>query len=466
MLSKKILIVEDNENMRDALKLIVTNMQLSVDTAVDGKDGFDKAASNSYDLIISDMRMPNVDGLKFLKMLKVAGINTPLTFITAYGTINNAVEALKLGAFDYILKPFSAEAIEELIKRALMLNKDSYKNETKENKDNIFMSSFMADIYAFAADIAKTDITVLITGSSGTGKDVLAQFIHKNSNRASGPFVAINCAAIPDNLMESELFGFEKGAFTGADSSKMGKFELANKGTLLLDEIGEMPLHLQAKLLRAIEEREVERLGTNKKIKLDIHIIATTNKDLKEEVRAGKFREDLYYRLNGINIELPALRGRIDDILALANYFLEQYSKMYSKGEKKLSHEAVQAIIRYEWPGNIRELKHTMERAVILSRENEINVKDLFLHGLTFSTKSNSVFSSNGDEKPINDKPIVDKSIADVEKELILNTLKKHNGNRTKTAEVLGITVRTLRNKLNEFKKEGINVDEYIKNQA
>jgi len=233
-------------------------------------------------------------------MLKVAGINTPLTFITAYGTINNAVEALKLGAFDYILKPFSAEAIEELIKRALMLNKDSYKNETKENKDNIFMSSFMADIYAFAADIAKTDITVLITGSSGTGKDVLAQFIHKNSNRASGPFVAINCAAIPDNLMESELFGFEKGAFTGADSSKMGKFELANKGTLLLDEIGEMPLHLQAKLLRAIEEREVERLGTNKKIKLDIHIIATTNKDLKEEVRAGKFREDLYYRLNGI----------------------------------------------------------------------------------------------------------------------------------------------------------------------
>jgi two-component system response regulator FlrC len=461
MLNKKILIVEDNENMRDALKLIVTNMQVAVDTAVDGNDGFDKAVSNNYDLIISDMRMPNIDGLRFLKMLRVAGIDTPLTFITAYGTIDNAVEALKMGAFDYILKPFSADAVEELIKRTLLLNKDLCQSETKENKDNIFMSSFMADIYALAADIAKTDITILITGSSGTGKDVLARFIHKNSNRSSGPFVAINCAAIPENLIESELFGFEKGAFTGADSSKMGKFELANKGTLLLDEIGEMPLHLQAKLLRVIEEREVERLGTNKKNKLDIHIIATTNRDLKEEVRAGNFREDLYYRLNGINIELPSIRGRGEDILALANYFLVQYSKLYSKGEKKLSREATEAILRYEWPGNIRELKHTMERAVILSRENEINVKDLFLHGLTFSNNSNNMCSANQ-----NDKPIVDKSIADVEKELILNTLKKHNGNRTKTAEVLGITVRTLRNKLNEFKKEGINVDEYMKNQA
>lgn len=461
MLNKKILIVEDNENMRDALKMIVDNMKLIVDTASDGKEGFDKATANCYDLIISDMRMPNLDGLTMLKMLKVAGITTPVTFITAYGTIDNAVEALKIGAFDYILKPFSADVIEELIRRALSINSGKIMVEDDENKNNVFMSSFMANIYSFAADIAKTDITVLITGSSGTGKDVLAQFIHKNSKRASGSFVAINCAAIPENLIESELFGFEKGAFTGAEVSKAGKFELANKGTLMLDEIGEMPIHLQAKLLRVIEEKEVERLGANKKQKLDIRIIATTNRDLKEEVQSGRFREDLYYRLNGVNIELPSLKALKEDIISLSNFFLEKYRKLYSKREKNFSSEAINALLSYEWPGNIRELKHTVERAVILSKEKDITVKDLFLHGLTFSNKNENVVKSNS-----NDEIIVDKSIADVEKELILNTLKKHNGNRTKTAEVLGITVRTLRNKLNEFKKEGLDIEEFIKNQA
>jgi two-component system response regulator FlrC len=459
MSDNKILIVEDNDNMREALKMIVEKMKFDVDTANDGKEGFDKATSNEYDLIISDMRMPNIDGLSFLKMLKVAGINTPLTFITAYGTIENAVEALKLGAVDYILKPFSAEAIEELINRALTLNNKQKNNKVDNSKDVVFMSSFMANIYAFASDIAKTDITVLITGASGTGKDMLARFIHNNSNRNSGPFVAINCAAIPENLIESELFGFEKGAFTGADSSKIGKFELANKGTLLLDEIGEMPLHLQAKLLRVIEEREVERLGTNKKVKLDLRIIATTNRDLQNEVRQGTFREDLFYRINGINIELPSLKGLKEDIIALSNFFLDKYSKLYSKRAKNLSSDAINALLNYDWPGNIRELKHTIERAVILSRNDEIIAKDLFLHGLTFSNKE-----IKGYENEDNDNKIYssDKSIAEVERDLILNTLKKHRGNRTKTAEVLGITVRTLRNKLNEFKKEGIDIEEII----
>lgn len=461
MLNKKILIVEDNENMRDALKMIVENMNFLVDTAVDGKEGFDKATSNKYELIISDMRMPNLDGLSMLKMLKVAGVTAPITFITAYGTIDNAVEALKLGAFDYILKPFSAEAIEELIKRALAVSDNKINTEQDKHKDYIFMSSSMAKIYAFAADIANTDITVLITGNSGTGKDALAQFIHSKSKRSGGPFIAINCAAIPDSLIESELFGFEKGAFTGADNSKTGKFELANKGTLLLDEIGEMPLHLQAKLLRVIEEKEVERLGTNKKVKLDIRIIATTNRDLKEEVQSGNFREDLYYRLNGINIELPSLKGLKEDIIALSNFFLEKYAKLYNKKQKKMTSDAIKALINYDWPGNIRELKHTMERALILSKGSEINVKDLFLHGLTFSNKSEEAINTNS-----SDNIIVDKSIADVEKELILNTLKKHRGNRTEAAAILGITVRTLRNKLNEFKKEGIDIDGFMKNQA
>jgi two-component system response regulator FlrC len=320
------------------------------------------------------------------------------------------------------------------------------------------MSSSIANIYAFAADISNTDITILITGNSGTGKDMLAQFIHSKSKRGVGPFIAINCAAIPDNLIESELFGFEKGAFTGADSSKTGKFELANKGTLLLDEIGEMPLHLQAKLLRVIEEKEVEKLGTNKKIKLDIRIIATTNRDLKEEVQSGNFREDLYYRLNGINIELPSLKGLKEDIISLSNFFLEKYAKLYNKGQKKLSSDAQKVLINYDWPGNIRELKHTMERAVILSRGSEVNTKDLFLHGLTLSSQNGNALIVKS-----TDNIIVDKSIADMEKELILNTLKKHRGNRTEAAEVLGITVRTLRNKLNEFKKEGIDIDEFIK---
>ena len=218
---------------------------------------------------------------------------------------------------------------------------------------------------------------------------------------------------------------------------------------------------MQAKLLRVIEAREVERLGANKKQKLDIRIIATTNRELREEVQSGRFREDLYYRLNGINIELPSLKGLKEDILSLSNYFLEKYTRLYSKREKKFSSEAINALLSYEWPGNIRELKHTVERAVILSKEREVTVKDLFLHGLTFSKKNENNAKSNN-----NDENIVDKSIADVEKELILNTLKKHNGNRTKTAEVLGITVRTLRNKLNEFKKEGLDIDEFIKNQA
>ncbi|MDY6821898.1 MAG: sigma-54 dependent transcriptional regulator [Deferribacterota bacterium] len=454
MKSKKILIVDDNDNMRKALSIIVNNMNFEAETAIDGDDAFEKATKNYYDMIISDMKMPKVDGLTLLKMLNTAGIKTPIAFITAYGTIANAVESLKLGASDYILKPFSAEVIEQLINRTLSVNE--CKKNYKELEGPLFISpASVAEIFALASDLSKTDVTILITGASGTGKDILAEYIHKNSDRSNYPFIAINCAAIPDNLIESELFGYEKGAFTGAESTKKGKFELANNGTILLDEIGEMPFHLQAKLLRVIEEREVERLGSTKKIKLNVRIIATTNRDLRQEVKNGAFREDLFYRLNVINIELPSLKGRKKDILEFSKFFVNKFASHYNKKVKNLSADAENVLINYDWPGNIRELKHTIERAVILSKSEVITKDNLFLHGITFGHKEQVIERNDEDI-------LVDKPISEVEKELILNTLSKYNGNRTKTANALGITVRTLRNKINEYRENGIDVDRYI----
>lgn len=477
MIGKHILIVEDNESVRDALILIIKKMDLNVDTAEDGKMGFEKASKKYYDLIISDMRMPHVDGLAMLKLLNTAGIKVPVAFITAYGTVENAVESLKIGAFDYLLKPFSAEAIEELVKRVFSISETKVVN--REKKVPMFMNSFMATIFSFAEDIAKTDVTVLITGASGTGKDVLSEFIHQKSTRAKGPYIAVNCAALPDSLIESELFGYEKGAFTGADIKKPGKFELAHQGTILLDEIGEFPLHLQAKVLRAIEEKEIEKLGSIRKFKVDTRIIATTNRDLKQEVKKGNFREDLYYRLNVINIELPSLKDRKNDIMEMALFFIDKYSKLYVKKIKKLNDMAKDVLISYDWPGNIRELEHTIERAVILSKDSLISERDLFLHGITFQPScggfpnymqpyqttqpciSNTLNNGSDDERAGSVNTSSDRSIAEVERELILNTLKKYGGNRTKTAEVLGITVRTLRNKLNEYKSNGLNIDSY-----
>lgn len=470
--NKKILIVDDDDNMREALKETVKRMGLAVETAENGREGFEKASSRPYDLIISDMRMPEIDGLSMFNMIRSSGIETPVCFITAFGTVSNAVEALKLGASDYILKPFPPEAIEELIRRTFEIESLTKGGKRKKNKA-VFRSAFMARLFALAKDVADSEATVLITGESGTGKEVLARYIHDNSSRADGPFVAVNCAAIPENLIESELFGFEKGAFTGAINRKAGKFELADGGTILLDEIGEVPIHLQAKLLRVLQEREVERLGSIRPDKINVRILATTNRDLKKEVSTGNFREDLFYRLNVIAIELPPLRERREDVRELAEFFMTKYAEINRKGSCSLGEKALQALIDYDWPGNVRELEHTVERAVVLCRDKVISERDLFLHGITIkqfllesdfqkempaamkTPASNESETKEEQIKSTHSVPSVGVTIAEMERELILKTLDEVGGNRTKAADLLGITVRTLRNKLNEYRESG-----------
>lgn len=471
---RSILIVEDDDNMRSALTETVKRMGISVDTASDGGEGFDKVMKKRYDLIISDIRMPKIDGLKMYEMIKAAGINTPVCFITAFGTVENAVRALKDGAFDFIIKPFPLEAIEEMIRRVFEISKNIVKPDVNKPKF-IFKNKYMEELFNIAKEIAPTEATVLITGESGTGKEVIARFIHENSNR-KGEYVAINCAAIPESLIESELFGYEKGAFTGAVNRKPGKFELADGGTLLLDEIGEVPLNLQAKLLRVLQEKEIERLGGTVKQKVNVRIIATTNRDLKDEVKKGTFREDLFYRLNVINIELPPLRKRKEDILSIANFFVRKYAEINHKPVKEFSKETESALLSYSWPGNVRELEHTIERAVILSKDKVITPKDLFLHGITydnryleaekddFSFDEDENINSN-EEKEVKSSPLnitTGMTISKMEQELILKTLKEVNGNRTKAAEMLGITVRTLRNKLQEYKSKGVDLSDIL----
>jgi len=460
---RNILIVDDDDNMQSALLETVKRLGFDVDTASDGSEGFDMAMKKTYDLIISDIRMPKVDGLKMYEMLKSAGIHTPICFITAYGTVDNAIKALKEGAFDFIIKPFPLNVIEEMISRVFEIQ--DVKHSKKEGEVNlIFKSKFMEEVFNIAKDIAPTEATVLITGESGTGKEVVAKFIHENSKR-KGQFIAINCAAIPESLIESELFGYEKGAFTGAINKKPGKFELADGGTLLLDEIGEVPLNLQAKLLRVLQEKEIERLGSTTKQKINVRIIATTNRNLKDEVEKGNFREDLYYRLNVINIELPPLRKRKEDIMAMSSFFIKKYSEINSKPLKELSQETVNHLLNYDWPGNVRELEHTIERAVILSKEKYITPRDLFLHGITFNDTLSSeqkiqsrAYENNIHEEHDNIKLEAGVTISQMEQELILKTLREVDGNRTKAAELLGITVRTLRNKLNEYREKGIDL--------
>lgn len=469
-MSKKILLVDDDDNMRHAMQATIERMGIDVVCADNGKEALDIALKEPFDLIISDIRMPVMDGETFFRILRSSGIATNVCFVTAYGTIDSAVKLIKEGAFDYILKPFAPEVIEELVKRAFELS-ETIKSSV-EDKKTIFRSPYMSQIFSIARDVADSEATILITGESGTGKEVLARYIHEHSKR-KGDFIAINCAAIPESLIESELFGYERGAFTGAINRKEGKFELANGGTLLLDEIGEIPLNLQAKLLRVLQEKEIERLGSTRKQKVDVRIIATTNRNLKDEVAKGNFREDLFYRLNVINIELPPLRDRKEDIEPLTLFFIEKYCHINNRPLKKLTKQASDILFNYDWPGNVRELEHTIERAVILSKDQYITPINLFIHGITLNSYTEYLSTKDSEnnwevvthEMPTAQKPIslsYGMTIADMERELILNTLKETKGNRTKAAEILGITVRTLRNKLNEYRDNGVAVDEYL----
>ncbi len=418
---KSVLIIDDEPDMGFALKEAMSRLGFNVHFYRNAANVLSSVNLSDFSLIITDVKMPKMDGLEFLAEIRKRGIFIPVIVITGFGKVEDAVRAMKLGAVDYIMKPFSMETLKSLVSR-LITEQDEIVAESKE----------MRRILEIVREIAKTDITVLLTGESGVGKEVIARYIHKHSLRSSQPFVAINCAAITETLLEAELFGYEKGAFTGATERKPGKFELANKGTILLDEISEMAYRLQAKLLRVIQEKEVDKVGGTKPVAIDVRIIATTNKDLAEEVKKGNFREDLFYRINVFPIRIPPLRERIDDIIPLAEFFLKRLSNKMSKNFT-ITEDMKKYLLKRPWHGNVRELENFIYRSAVLSQDGILRLQEEEL----------DLFEE--------EKPIKAGTLKDAERELIVDALKKTKGNRTKAAKILGISVRTLRNKINEY---------------
>lgn len=425
--TKPILVIDDSPQMRMALKEAIQKLGHRVVACENGKEAIEKLRRHGFSLIVTDMKMPQMDGLTLLREVRRSIGNLPVLVITGFGTIENAVESMKEGATDYLMKPFSFDALKKTINSILVRIRNAREILTQNPK--------MHKIVSIAENLAASDITVLVYGESGTGKEILARQIHRMSRRADKPFVAVNCAAIPDNLLESELFGYEKGSFTGAIERRTGKFELAKGGTILLDEVGEMSMTLQAKLLRVLQEKEIDRIGGNEPIAVDVRVIATTNKDLYKECSEGRFREDLYYRLNVFPVKLPALRERPEDITFLALHFMKTFSAYAGKEIKGFSENAIALLKNRQWRGNVRELENVVQRAVFLSKGKLINSEDLLLEDVTAKTAMNG-------------------NLKNMEKELILQTLKDVNGNKTKAARMLGVSVRTIRNKLNEYGKK------------
>lgn len=446
MSGQSILVVDDEPDMRLALTHALSRSGHIVETACSGYEALEKFKREEFGLVITDVKMPEMSGMEVLEGVKELSPQIPVIMITAYGTVNNAVEAMKEGASDYILKPFDSEILEAAVKRACTNSNgkksiELYSIGNSETKKIITQDPKMIEILNLAKNVASSNATVLILGESGTGKELLASYIHQHSGRSKGPFIAVNCAALPESLAESELFGHEKGSFTGAASRKIGKFELANHGTILLDEISETAMPLQAKLLRVLQEREIDRVGGNKSIPIDVRIIAISNIDLKKAVKEGKFREDLFYRINVIPLIVPPLRERKGDIPLLANYFLEKYSSANNKRMKEIAEKTISLLLQYEWKGNVREFENTIERTVLMGKGKTLLPKHLFLEG------------TEGDEsEPFNIRAGL--SVREMERKLIFRTLKEVNGNRTHATKMLGISIRTLRNKLREYKEE------------
>lgn len=446
MTIEKILIVDDEMIVRNFLAETLRRKGFEIFSAENGTKALALLKENVFDLVITDMNMPDLTGIDVLKKTKELSPSTIVVVITAFGTIENAVEAMRLGAFNYLLKPFSPDTIEALLEKAKehlsLVEENRYLRQqaapggSGRTHHIIGKSLVMKEILDNVSKIAKSNASVFITGESGTGKEVIAHAIHTESLRANFPFIKVNCAAIPETLIESEFFGHERGSFTGAHNKRLGRFELANQGTLLLDEVTEIPIGIQAKLLRAIQEQEFERVGGTKLIKVDTRIISTSNRNIKDALSQKLLREDLYYRLNVVPIHLPPLRERREDIVALSEYFLEKFSiENHKTIDKFFSPQAKAKLMEYGWPGNIRELANVIERAVVMDYGKEILPEHLSIEGGSFNKSSFRVGMTLGE----------------LEKKLIIETLEAENNNRTKTAEVLGISIRTLRNKLNEF---------------
>ncbi|NWG86537.1 MAG: sigma-54-dependent Fis family transcriptional regulator [Hydrogenophilaceae bacterium] len=428
----RLLVVEDDAALLEALTDTLNLAGYQVDTASNAEAALGLLRRETPGLVLSDVQMPGMDGHGLLKSIKAASPGLPVILMTAYGQIEKAVEAMRDGAADYLPKPFEPDRLLAVVARHLRPAQDS--------AGEILIAEDPASraVLDLARRVAATEATVLLTGESGVGKEVYARFLHRHSNRAKAPFVAVNCAAIPENLLEATLFGYEKGAFTGAASSQPGKFEQAQGGTLLLDEITELPLHLQAKLLRVLQEREAERVGGRSPIRLDVRVIAASNRDLEEAVRLGRFRDDLYYRINVFPLEIPPLRGRTKDILPLAEHFLERFATTVGRGRMRFNAAAMAELTGYDWPGNIRELGNVVQRAMILAPAEEIGPEHLMLP----RSVSRPVVEAGG------------KAIKDVERDMILQTLERCGGSRKQAAEELGISERTLRYKLQRYRAE------------
>jgi len=458
----RLLLVEDDRALREALSDTLELAGFDYEAVDSAESAVLALQVNVFGLVISDVNMPGMDGHALQVFIRQRYPQLPVLLMTAYGAVERAVEAMRQGAVDYLVKPFEPKVLLELIARHACGQPGS-----PDAKGPVAEEATSLQLLALAARVAQSDSTVLISGESGTGKEVLARYIHLQSRRASKPFVAINCAAIPDNMLEATLFGHEKGAFTGAIASQPGKFELAEGGTLLLDEISEMPLALQAKLLRVLQEREVERVGARKPVALDIRIIATTNRDLAEEVRSGRFREDLFYRVSVFPLAWAPLRDRPADIVPLAEQLLASHAAKMRQPVARLTSEARQYLLRHAWPGNVRELDNAIQRALILQQGGLIRPEDLCLSaavGFASSTGSGAVPAFPVEQEfvaPVHSDGSggLGDDLRRREFELILETLRSERGRRKETADRLGISARTLRYKLAQMRDAGMDIE-------
>lgn len=472
IMQKQILIADDESLIRDFIASFFDSIpdynECKLDMAVNGEDAIAKIKNKKYDLIFTDLKMPIKTGLDVLKFVAENSPDTDTVLLTAYGGPESAAQAMAYGAYEYITKPISLEELEMIVKhiferQELITENQKLQKTIKEAQHYskiIGKSKSLSDIMDLVKMVSPTNSTVLITGESGTGKELIAEAIHALSPRHKGNFIKINCAAIPESLIESELFGFEKGSFTGAIKNTRGKFELADKGSILLDEISEMNLDLQAKLLRVIQEREIVRIGTEMPIKIDTRIIATSNRDLVEEVKKGNFREDLFFRLNIVPIHIPSLRYRKEDIPSLVESFIKKVCFELGINKKTISQDALNLLVEYDWPGNIRELQNAIERAcittpeAILKRESFLFLSQQAGRLIKNDTNQESIVTSKNPDDDLNYVNIDNRTIERIEKEIILKTLKKTGNSKQDTARLLGITTRTLRNKLDIYNDE------------
>jgi two-component system response regulator FlrC len=436
----RVLLADGHGADQQAVGRVLRDAGHRVTSVSDGPSAFREIVTGSYDLVLSEVDLPRMDGIELLRQIRRLQNPVPVVLVSGAGKVEEAVEAIKAGAVDFLTKPLTAETIRAITGYAAVEAPDVPFNERIQKHTIITHNARMRQLLEMAREVADSSASILIQGESGTGKELFARYIHHCSRRKDGPFVAINCAALPETLLESELFGYEKGAFTGAVAAKKGRFELAHNGTLLLDEISEMDYPLQAKLLRVLQEGEIDRIGARGPVCVDVRVVATTNRSIKDQIAAGGFREDLYYRLNVIPIHLPPLRDRVDDIPLLADFFIRKYNFLDNRSVKGLTDEALSMLSNMAWRGNVRELENTIERAVLLCKTD-------YLDAAGFSVTGAPPHPGVASAPAPRFFPL-----REMEKNAIFHALDQTNGNRTHAAEILGISVRTLRNKLNEYR--------------